>query len=198
MKSKSEVGKRYFNLTVLEETNKRTKAREKIFRVRCNCGTEKEIALTHVRRGSIKSCGCLKVGKFKEFIKGNVWDNHVGFKGCGGMLGSVWGRILASAKKRNIKVEISIEEAWGLFEKQNGKCALSGETITFAKNCKELKLGLNTASLDRIDSSLGYVKDNVQWVHVKVNYMKQQFKQIDFLDWCRKISNYQIDKYKKV
>lgn len=194
----SEIGKKYYQLTVLKETKERTKAREKVFLVECSCGVKKKIALTHVRRGSIKSCGCLKTGHFKEFIKGNTGDNHVGFKGCGGMLGSIWCRIKASAKKRNLEFLITKQEAWGLFEKQEGICALSGEKILFAKNCKDLKAGKNTASLDRINSKIGYTKENIQWVHVEVNYMKQRYEQKRFLDWCSKIHKFKTKQNKSI
>ena len=30
--------------------------------------------------------------------------------------------------------EITIEQAWKLFENQNGKCALTGDDLTFQKN----------------------------------------------------------------
>lgn len=52
---------------------------------------------------------------------------------------------------------------WELFLKQRGKCALTGE---------DLKLGYKnnqTASLDRIDNSIGYEKNNIQWVHKDIN-----------------------------
>ena len=41
-----------------------------------------------------------------------------------------------------------------------------------------------------IDSSKGYIKDNVQWVHKDVNFMKQSLPQEKFIDYCRKISNF--------
>lgn len=41
-----------------------------------------------------------------------------------------------------------------------------------------------TASLDRIDSSRGYVEGNVQWVHKDVNFMKQALSQERFVELC--------------
>jgi hypothetical protein len=44
-----------------------------------------------------------------------------------------------------------------------------------------------TASLDRIDSTLGYVTGNVQWVHKSVNHMKSDTPEEEFVEWCRRI-----------
>jgi hypothetical protein len=44
-----------------------------------------------------------------------------------------------------------------------------------------------SASLDRIDSSKGYVKGNVQWTHKTVNIMKQAMSDEELIDWCKVI-----------
>ena len=46
-----------------------------------------------------------------------------------------------------------------------------------------------TASLDRIDSSKGYVIGNVQWVHKDINIMKNKFDNQYFIDMCKKIAS---------
>ena len=44
-----------------------------------------------------------------------------------------------------------------------------------------------TASLDRIDSSKGYTKNNVQWLHKDINIMKRDFPEEKFLFLCKQI-----------
>jgi hypothetical protein len=47
---------------------------------------------------------------------------------------------------------------------------------------------LNTnISLDRIDSSVGYVRGNVQFVCDVVNRMKQDMPRSELLVWCARI-----------
>ena len=46
-----------------------------------------------------------------------------------------------------------------------------------------------TASIDRIDSSIGYVIGNVQWVHKQVNFMKGTMEQKEFIKFCKLISS---------
>lgn len=54
----------------------------------------------------------------------------------------------------------------------------------------EIKKGQSniTASLDRIDSSKGYVEGNVQWVHKDVNYIKQDLEESYFKKLCKLIT----------
>lgn len=42
-------------------------------------------------------------------------------------------------------------------------------------------------SIDRIDSSVGYVRGNVQFVCDVVNRMKQDLPQNEFMVWCRRV-----------
>ena len=47
-----------------------------------------------------------------------------------------------------------------------------------------------TASLDRIDSSKGYTKDNVQWVHKDINYIKRDLSDSEFITLCKKVATH--------
>jgi len=44
-------------------------------------------------------------------------------------------------------------------------------------------------SLDRIDSSKGYIKGNVQWIHKDVNIMKNKFNQEYFIEMCKLVAS---------
>jgi len=91
------------------------------------------------------------------------------------------------SKQKNISFSLTVKYLQELFDKQNGKCVLSGEPIGFANTNKENKKGKTTASLDRIDSSKGYDNNNVQWVHKRVNSMKNDMLENEFNEWCKKI-----------
>jgi hypothetical protein len=75
-------------------------------------------------------------------------------------------------------IDLTPEFLWEMYEKQNGKCALSGTPITISTGAR------GTASLDRVDSKQGYSKSNVQWVHKNINMMKQSFSQEHFISLC--------------
>jgi hypothetical protein len=91
------------------------------------------------------------------------------------------------AKKSNIPFDITIEYIWDLYLKQDKKCALSGVDISFSIDRHKNKSD-QTASLDRIDSSKGYVEGNLQWVHKTVNAIKWHLGEEEFFWWCKTIS----------
>lgn len=88
-----------------------------------------------------------------------------------------------NAELRGIKWNIDNEYLANLLIKQNFKCSLSDWDIS-AMNVQK-----NTASLDRIDSKIGYIEGNVQWVHKMVNMCKQHYTQEEFLEMCVSIAD---------
>lgn len=140
----------------------------------CECGNECIIGSAHLPSGAIKSCGCAKIESHKELTKRK-------FKGVEDLSSTYFSQIQRSAKNRNLEITITKQYIWELFVKQNKKCALSGEPITLIKGKNTT---LQSASLDRIDSSKGYVEGNVQWVHKVVNILKNNLSDNDFINWC--------------
>lgn len=95
--------------------------------------------------------------------------------------------IYHNAKRRNLKFEITIDDMWEQFTKQLGKCALSDMSLEFPSFGD--KATVQTASLDRINSDIGYFKDNIQWLHKDVNKMKWELDQERFIELCKIITN---------
>lgn len=81
-----------------------------------------------------------------------------------------------------------------LWDKQEGKCAITGEPLL-------LQLGKNKAlpnkcSIDRINNSRGYNKDNVWFVAWWVNSMKSDMPLEVFAERIRKLAD-NLDKVDK-
>lgn len=57
-KANINIGDRYGRLTIVREVGKRGIYR--FFECRCDCGTVKTYALYNLRKGTTKSCGCLR------------------------------------------------------------------------------------------------------------------------------------------
>lgn len=90
----------------------------------------------------------------------------------------LYNKFRKSANKRQIGWEISIKDFEACF---TGECSLTGWKIDMAyANC--------TASLDRIDSSKPYTKDNIQWVHSMVNMCKNKYDQHLFVEMCKAVA----------
>lgn len=149
------------------------------FNVKCDCGVEKPVQGKSLARNSIVSCGC--------------WNREKCWKGCGDLSKSYWNTIVKGAIRRNIEFSIDIFYGWELFQKQNGICALSGNKIVLDRSISQTyrKIHLpkiQTASLDRINSTLGYVQGNVQWIHMDVNRMKMNLDENKFIQLCKDIA----------
>ncbi|MBD8037066.1 HNH endonuclease [Solibacillus sp. A46] len=54
------IGQEFGRLKVVSDTGKRHPKRGKIWLCICECNTTKEVASTYLKRGSAKSCGCLR------------------------------------------------------------------------------------------------------------------------------------------
>lgn len=145
----------------------------------CDCGKSTVVIAHSLTSGNTKSCGCSSRKR---------GETHANYKGYKKLRKQYWNTILHGAANRGIEIQITIKEAWNQYEKQGGRCALTGDKIFFARTSKTGKN--STASLDRIDSSKGYLKDNIQWVHKKVNRMKWDLTQEDFIKICRKVAAY--------
>ena len=109
-----------------------------------------------------------------------------------GISASYWNNLKRSADRpsRMLDFTITPKYIWELYLKQNKKCALTGHYIEIRNNCHKHNrktLGMHLGSLDRIDSQLGYIPDNVQWVCADINVMKWKFNQEYFVALCRDV-----------
>ena len=82
-----------------------------------------------------------------------------------------------------------------MFKKQNKLCIISGVPLSFGRRKHSSD---TTASLDRIDSSKGYIEGNVQWVHKQINIMKNDMDDANFIKLCALITEYNKTKDEKV
>lgn len=115
------------------------------------------------------------------------WKSHHGNKstkwtGYEEISGHHWMTIKKGARSRKLIFDIDIEYAWSIFISQKRRCSITGLNLYFAKNDKDYETGEWNASLDRIDSSIGYINDNIQWVHKQINQMKWAYSQEYFIN----------------
>lgn len=95
------------------------------------------------------------------------------------------------AKIRGIEFQVTIEDVWEQFVRQDKRCRYSGVSIGFLDDAPNWKgTPTNTASLDRIDSSKGYVKDNICWSHKTINVMKLDLTQAEFERWAKLVAGH--------
>ena len=96
---------------------------------------------------------------------------------------------LRNAKKRFKEFNLTLQDLKNVWEKQNGICPYTGLHLvlpTFHK-CENIWY---RASLDRIDSSKGYVVGNIQFVSTPINYMKNTMSDLETKQYLKLISFY--------
>lgn len=90
----------------------------------------------------------------------------------------------AAKRKKHLGFNIDLVYLLELYEKQQGLCALSGVEMTYLAGKGRVNTNI---SIDRIDSAVGYVRGNVQFVCDVVNRMKQDLPQSEMFIWCRRV-----------
>lgn len=180
------TGLRSGKLVAIEYAESRNDGR--YWKCKCDCGNETLVRATRIKNNIIKSCGCLNELKRS---KSSNW------KGCGEVSASYFKSVKKNSeiRKKDIPFEITIEDMSNQFEKQNHKCAYTGLELKFGINARDEKKN-RTASLDRINSSKGYTKDNIQWVHKVVNIMKNDINHSEFLEIINLIQENSYGKHK--
>ena len=124
---------------------------------KCDCGKEKIAFTVRLRNGQCKSCGCLLVERMKTQFRTHGQSSTLEYK------------MLKYAKKRakEYRKEFNLELS----------------DIEIPHECPILHIPLiriprgkptnNSPSLDRINSSLGYIKGNVKVISMRANRLKQ-------------------------
>lgn len=167
----------------------------------CNCEFNKDISnhKRNLKRGGNTFCsrkctgkyyGLYKAGKGLinqknyDYLKVSREDNFSGFKYHMSLLKR------RDKRKYNPK-EINLQSLKNLWEKQKGICPYSGIKLNLMKyNSKHHKYPFYTwASLDRVDSNKDYTLDNIEFISLAINYMKNRYSKQDVLDFLQIIKN---------
>lgn len=169
---------KFGELTIIGlDTNKKSKRKRKYWICKCSCGNITSICSDYLLNSGVERCNkCC-----------NVFNNNNNWQGTRYIGLGYFNAIKHSAKKRGHSFNITIEYVDKLLIEQNFKCIYSGlELAIVSRNSK------CDASLDRIDSKIGYEIGNVQWVHKIVNDMKGRLPHEEFIRFCKLVAkNYE-------
>lgn len=170
LNKKNMQGLIFGSLIVLSEGEPHPTKNLAMWKCQCICGGICNCVGSDLRLGKTKTCGCRKGIKSKR-----------NWQGFGEIPKSKWRVIGQNAIQRKLEFTITIEFINELYKTQQRKCALSG-----------MHIDMKNASLDRVNSYKGYTPDNIQWVHKKINKLKGQYDDGEFIDLCRKVANYNV------
>ena len=166
---KYKPGDKKYNLLLIDYAPYSNDKKHTQLIVKCDCGNISTISSSHF--GTIKTCrDCFYAKKGKE---------HPSYRGTKYVPMTYFSQIKVNAKKRNLKFNLNLNFLDKLLKKQDFRCYLSNKLISVHDK---------TASLDRIDSSLGYIKKNVAWVHKDIQRMKSDFDINYFIQVCTDVN----------
>lgn len=135
---------------------------------------------TLTTRNKCKICSVKSTRQYKSTLSGFI----------GSVINSCKGRSL----HKGIEIDIEKSDISDLYKQQDGRCAISGMALTHKmleeKDTSKYPFNL---SLDRIDSSKGYTRDNIQLVCNWIQTAKSDWKQKDFIEWMKICVKYQSD-----
>lgn len=163
-------GEKYKSWTVLSET-KHDNRGCLLYLCQCECGATRWFQPNELIKKDV-CFECQACAQKKRGLQSKIKN---------GMIGELdktrYTKLKRSAKTRGYEFNLSLEELWQLFQDQKQTCAITGDYITH----------ISDASLDRIDSTKGYVKGNVQWVTKQANVSKHVMSMEELYEFCKKV-----------
>mgnify|MGYP001588247783 CR=1 FL=1 len=89
---------------------------------------------------------------------------------------------------RILRVGLVPEDLIKLLEKQDGKCALSGVTLTC--QLEKGNIAITNASIDRIEAGGPYIIENIQLVCKSINAFRLDKSTDEFIWWCKQVAEW--------
>jgi hypothetical protein len=141
----------------------------------CICHDVFPMTTEFFHSGSKKCKVCVNTQKKSNYRQMSVLD----------LIPHRWKEIHSRCKRTKIPFRISIDDLRHQFKVQNGKCYYTHRTLTgYQENIENFSL-----SVDRVDSSRGYEKDNVVLCGTIINKMKLNLTTSQFVSLCSEIVN---------
>lgn len=132
---------------------------------------------------------CKSQKKLQDLARRSTYD---------GFIKNLFKDLRSNAKKRNIQVNITLDDIKQMYIKQNGKCAITGKIMTHQaverENNQQHILNKWNISVDRIDSSKSYTLDNIRLVCAIINRIKFNLSECDFLLLCGAMAQLNFNK----
>ena len=135
---------KYNKLTAIKFNHKKKIRQYWLFR--CDCGNEKVILVTDVKRGMTKSCGCLyKISNKKKGFKHGMCKTNTYNSWC-------------SMKRRCLNKNAYNYKSYG-----GREIVICSEWMNFENFYKDMGERPIGKTLDRINNNKGYYKKNCKW-----------------------------------
>lgn len=130
-----------------------------------------------------------KVQKERSYSKPKTpKQSHDDYKKYGSTLRGHFARVLSVARnrcrKRGIPFNLTPEYCVELYQKQAGRCVITGKLMCYEKGQGTKQ---EQVSIDQIVARAGYLEDNVRLVCLQANIMKNTLSDEELRQWCSDI-----------
>lgn len=98
---------------------------------------------------------------------------------------------MENTKRRGHKCSLTLKDLSDLYVAQNGRCAISNRVLEVGGRTPKTNESQNALSLDRIDPSKGYTKNNVRLVVWVVNLALRKWGDAAFISLCDDVAAFQ-------
>lgn len=121
-----------------------------------------------------------------------------------GYMNKLYLSTIHNIKKRSkrLNINITVQDIKDLYQKQEGKCAISGKHMTCfgytQTNDDKHNINKWNTSIDRIDSKKGYNKENIQLICGIGNRMKTDMNTNQLLLLCNDVNKTNFDKINRL
>ena len=165
------TGTQFGILTVVKIDDTSTTKQRK-WLCQCACGNVKTVFQSNLTTGKTRSCGC---------------NQHPGkHNKCGTPIYKIWGSMIQRCTNNN-------DRAWEYYGSRG--VTVSGSWRKFENFYEDMGDPPAQLTLDRIDNSLGYCKENCAWVsrkrqsrNTRANFkLKYKGEKLTFIEWSEKI-----------
>lgn len=148
----------------------------------CRCGKIDYKRLWHLNKMAYKVCKyCSRTNKYPEQRMVRDFQEYE--------LHRKWLSAIQDSLTRGKKVlecSVDLKDLREQLDKQNSTCPYTGRVLLVKNMFKKD----SNASIDRIDSSKGYIYGNVEWVYKPINIIKNGLSKEDFISICKEVSNF--------
>lgn len=186
------TGLKYGRLTVIKHFGK-DKRNKHLWLCKCECGNEKVVVSDNLSSGKSNSCGCLKA----EFLANSGFQ----FRGIENREDAVLKVQYSHLKRRHKKLDTKNKVLDFKTFKNISKSSCKYCGLEYSKEIEDRlsersdgkKLSDNIIKIngiDRVDSNIGYTKENSVPCCKYCNFAKHTMSEDDFYKWIRRVYEY--------
>ncbi len=173
------TGIRFGRLLVLERDQDRLLTRKQFYwKVKCDCGTVKVVRGCSLKSHT-RSCGCIQKEAARKNGKNTKKDHNITLSK------DIFTNYKRRARVKNFSWELSLDEFRKFIKLDCFYCQKEPSNKICRPRSKDRCIVYN--GIDRIDSKLGYTKNNIVACCAQCNTSKNDYTLDEFKDWIRRV-----------